>query len=113
MTQAGDLESVIVALAVGGAIRTLALLALKEASARRLRLTTTLRGLWRARRVILDFSLPSVLASLIGGLASWYGLLLLADTSQGFKDIAVLTAGHRWRGIVLYSAAITASVAVP
>ncbi len=113
MTQSGNLESVIVALAVGSATRTLALLALKEASVRRLRLATTLRGLWRARRVILDFSLPSVLASLVGGLASWYGLLLLADTSQGFKDIAVLTAGQQWRGIVLYLAAITASVAVP
>ncbi len=113
MAHPGDLTSVVVAVSIATVVRTVALIALKERLASQMGFATSGEMLWRQRRIIFDFSLPSVLATLIGGSAAWYGMFLLSSSSGGFGDTAVVTAAQQWRGVVLYLAAVLSSVAIP
>ena len=44
------------------------------------------------RRVLVEFSLPAVLANLLIGTVSWYGLYLLSRAHGGFADVAIASA---------------------
>jgi O-antigen/teichoic acid export membrane protein len=108
-----DLASTIIALAAGVAIRTVILFGLKEFTIGTLRKPVSFAALWAVRKVLFTFSLPSVLVSLASGLATWYGMFLLAGAPGGFREVAVITASQQWRGVVLYLASMSAAVAVP
>lgn len=113
LSRPGDLPSVITAIAVASVIRTLALFFLKELTARRLGLRMRFRDILGSARVVIEFSVPSLLISLVSGLSQWYGLLLVRAGEGGFKDIAFLTVGQQWRGAVTFLTSVLASVAVP
>lgn len=63
--------------------------------------------------MVLDFSLPSMLASLVLGGAIWWGSFLLSRQPAGFESVALVNTGLQWRGPVLLLAASLGSVAVP
>jgi O-antigen/teichoic acid export membrane protein len=67
----------------------------------------------RFRDMVLGFSLPSMLATLLLGGALWFGSLLLSRQHQGFESIAVVNTGLQWRGPILMLAASLGSVAIP
>lgn len=63
--------------------------------------------------MVLGFSLPSMLASLILGGVLWWGSFLLSRQAAGFESVALVNTGLQWRGPVLLLAASLGSVAVP
>ncbi len=63
--------------------------------------------------MVLGFSLPSMLASLLLGGMLWWGSFLLSRAPAGFADVALVNTGLQWRGPVLLLAASLGSVAVP
>ncbi len=65
------------------------------------------------RRMVLGFSLPSMLATLIFGGVIWWGSFLLSRLPDGFESVALVNTGLQWRGPVLMLAASLGSVAVP
>lgn len=113
MGRAGDLTSVITAIAVASMARTLLLFSLKEAATRRLGLRTRMSEIIAAAPVIVEFSIPSLLISLVSGLSQWYGLLMVKQGATGFRDLAFVTVGVQWRSAVVFATTILASVAVP
>lgn len=111
--RSGDLASVLIALASASVIRLVAVLTLKELRMRRADAHAGLVAIWAARAVLWSFSLPSVLATLVGGLVNWYGLVLITKLPSGLAEVAVLTSGQQWRGMVLFATGVLASVAIP
>ena len=63
--------------------------------------------------MVFEFSLPSMLVSLLTGGVLWYGSLLLSRQQAGFESIAIVNTGLQWRGPILLLAASLGSVAVP
>ncbi len=113
LARGGDLNSVIYALTAATALRTLAFVAVKETTARRLGLKTTAHLLRASWGVLISFSLPAMLGSLLSGSVNWLGVYFVSQAENGFREVAVLTAGQQWRGLALYLASIAAGVAIP
>ena len=109
----GDLASVLLPLALASIVRLGAVLVMKELLMRREGAHASLAAIWAARQVLWSVSLPSGLASLIGGLANWYGLVLITKLPSGLEEVAILTTGQQWRGMVLFATSVLASVAIP
>lgn len=107
-----DLFSVVVATIGGAGLRVTMLFLFKEQTLRRHRLRTNMAAMWRVRHVIMNFSVPSLLTSLTG-LSSWYGMLILGKSAEGFKMLGYVTAGTQWRGTVLFVTSVLATVAIP
>lgn len=63
--------------------------------------------------MVMGFSLPSMLVSMLVGAATWYGSYLLSRQPEGFAGLALVNTGLQWRGPVLLVAASMGSVAVP
>jgi O-antigen/teichoic acid export membrane protein len=63
--------------------------------------------------MVVGFSLPSMLASLLLGGMTWWGSYLLSRQHGGFEGVALVNTGLQWRGPVLMLAASLGSVAVP
>lgn len=64
-------------------------------------------------RLIKDFSLPSMLASLLLGAVTWFGTYLLSRQAAGFAAVAIVNVGLQWRGPILMVTGALGRVAVP
>lgn len=113
MGRAGGLGAVMLALALGTAIRFVMVLVVKEFRVRRHKVRLTGRQIWEARDVLWSFSLPSMLASAVTGAVAWYGTVLLTDIEDGFQNVAVVTVANQWRGMLLLATGMLSTVAVP
>ncbi len=111
MARKGDLDSVVLALALGGVARFAAMFALKEFRLSRIGATTNPAKIWAARDVLWTFSMPSVIINALIGFVNWYGISLVGAAALG--DVAVLTAGQQWRGTALLVSGMLSSVVVP
>jgi O-antigen/teichoic acid export membrane protein len=111
--RSGGLSAVILALVFGAALRFVLVLAVKEFWLLRHGTHPSWQHVWQARDVLWSFSLPSVLASAVSGGVLWYGMVLLAGVKDGFQDIAVVTVGNQWRGVLLLGTSMLSSVAIP
>lgn len=65
------------------------------------------------KNLILKFSAPSMLTSLMVGLMTWLGMYLLSRQESGFNGVAIVSVGLQWRGPLLLLAAAIGSVAIP
>lgn len=65
------------------------------------------------RSLIGDFALPSMVVSLLLGLVTWLGMLLLSKQPGGLDYVAIANTGLQWRGPVLLLTASFGGVAVP
>lgn len=70
-------------------------------------------GTIRFLRLVKDFSLPSMLVSLLLGAVMWYGMYLLSRLPAGFAAVAVVSVGLQWRGPILLITGALGRVAVP
>jgi len=109
----GDLAAVIGILLVGVVLRTVSIAVTKDVLARGMGMVASWPAIWQARGIVAGFSIPSVLASLVGGAANWYGIYLVSQSAGAFRDVSVLTVGQQWRGLALYLTTISAGVAIP
>jgi len=94
-------------------LRFVMILAVKEMRLHRHDAHPSWQQIWQARDVLWSFSVPSALASAIGGAVAWYGTVLLGSANDGFRDVAVVTVANQWRGVLLLGASILSSVAIP
>ena len=67
----------------------------------------------RVKELLWDFSVPSVLATVSHGLATWYGIYVLSRQPQGFKDVAIASLGTQWRGPVILLVTAVSAVCIP
>ena len=63
--------------------------------------------------LIKDFSLPSMLVSLLYGAVMWCGTYLLSRQSAGFAAVAVVSVGLQWQGPITLVTNALGRVAVP
>lgn len=63
--------------------------------------------------VVLGFSLPSVLVSVMVGGVTWFGTFLLSRQAGGFDGVAILNTSLQWRAPVLLLASSLGAVALP
>ena len=63
--------------------------------------------------LVKDFSLPSMLVSLLLGAVMWFGMYLLSRLPTGFTAVAVVNVGLQWRGPILLITDALGRVAVP
>jgi O-antigen/teichoic acid export membrane protein len=63
--------------------------------------------------MVLNFSLPSMLASLVLGGVTWWGSYMLSRQPGGFEGVALVNTGLQWRAPVLLLAGSLGSVAIP
>ena len=64
-------------------------------------------------QIILGFSLPSMLVSIVVGGVTWFGTFLLSRQAGGFDGVAIVNTGLQWRGPVLLLASSLGAVALP
>ncbi len=103
----------VVAVILGGVGIKMAMLSFVVQSHRRREAIPSSGGTIRFWSMVVDFSLPSMLVSLLMGGITWYGSYLLSRQSAGFSSVALVNTGLQWRGPVLLVAASIGTVAVP
>jgi hypothetical protein len=74
---------------------------------------TDFRRALGSARVIVDFSLPSGLLSVVIGVSVWIGNYYLTRQPTGLKDLAIINTGLQWRSPILVIMASLASAIVP
>lgn len=65
------------------------------------------------RNLISDFTVPSMVVTLLVGLVTWLGTFLLSKQVGGLDQVAIASTGLQWRGPVLLLTASFGSVAIP
>ena len=63
--------------------------------------------------LVLGFSAPSALTTLVWGLAAWFGTYLLSKQPAGFDQIAIVNTGMQWRAPLFLISSAISSVAIP
>lgn len=63
--------------------------------------------------LVVKFSAPTMLVSLMVGAVTWFGTFWLSRQPDGFEAVAVVNTGLQWRGPILLLAASVGTVAVP
>lgn len=111
--QMGGLKAILLAVAGGWLLRSLVMLVMQRRLWPRHGIRFSLAAMMSQRRLLFDFSVPSVLATIGNGFGSWYGTYLLSRLPGGFHDVAIATVGSQWRSPVMFLTASLAAVAIP
>jgi O-antigen/teichoic acid export membrane protein len=64
-------------------------------------------------RVLVSFSLPAVLAGMVGPPIYWAANTILVRQPNGYAELGVFCAANQWRAAVLYLTGILASLTLP
>ncbi|MDB5679119.1 oligosaccharide flippase family protein [Sphingomonas bacterium] len=107
------LTAVLAVVAGGAVFRLIAVAIPARAISRRLVADTDFHQAWGSARVIVDFSLPSGLLSVVTGVSVWIGNYYLTRQPLGLKDLAIINTGLQWRSPILVIMASLASAIVP
>lgn len=111
--EVGGLKAMLLAIAGGWLLRSLIMLVMQRRLWPRHEIHFSLDAMMSQRRLLFDFSVPSLLAAIPSGFATWYGTYLLSRLSGGFHDVAIATVGSQWRSPVMFLTASLATVAIP
>ena len=71
------------------------------------------KGCFKEWRVIRDFALPALLGGLLVGPAHWVCQALLANTPNGYAELAILGVAMQWFNVVIYIPNIAGRVLLP
>ena len=77
------------------------------------KVTVIYRGCWQEKGILAGYSLPSVLADLVGSPILWYGMTLVAKRPNGYNDLALYSAAYQWHGPLIFLPMILLSVSLP
>lgn len=72
-----------------------------------------LEGAFTEWRILVHFSIPSVLATLFVTPVSWAAIAIIARGPGGFAEVGVFTAANQWRALVLFLPNTLAGAALP
>jgi O-antigen/teichoic acid export membrane protein len=64
-------------------------------------------------RILTGYSLPSLLASLVGTTVLWFAMTLVARSGQGFAGLGLYNAAYQWHGPMVFIPMILLSVSIP
>lgn len=67
----------------------------------------------RGKDLLWNFSIPSMLASLLAGVVGWSGTFMLSRQASGFDALAIVNIGLQWRGPVFLLTSAISTVAIP
>lgn len=84
-----------------------------RACARRRGIPLKLAGCLDEWRVLLSFSLPTLLAGLVGPPVYWIANTILVRQPDGYAQMGLFNAANQWRAAVLYLTGILASLTLP
>jgi O-antigen/teichoic acid export membrane protein len=73
----------------------------------------TLKGVWEERAVLLSFSLPHVMSTLLNAPVVWLATIFLARQVGGIEQVGLFTAATRWRQVLLFLPGVIAQPSVP
>lgn len=62
---------------------------------------------------IISFSLPIFISIVITSISFWYARVILINSSNNFKEIAIFDASYQWLTIIMILTGATTSVALP
>jgi len=71
------------------------------------------RGAPEEWRVLIHFSLPATLASLLVGPANWASSAIVARQPGGFAEVALFSAANQWRTAILFLPSALSTVVLP
>ncbi len=71
------------------------------------------RGCLKEWRILRDFSLPALLGGLLVAPAHWICQALLANTPNGYSELAILGVAMQWFNLVMYLPNIAGRVLLP
>lgn len=111
--QVGGLKAMLLAIAGGWLLRSLIMLVMQRRLWPVYEIQFSFDALLSQRRLLIDFSMPSMLGTILSGFGSWYGSYLLSRLHNGFHEVAVATVGAQWRNPVMFLTASLATVAIP
>jgi O-antigen/teichoic acid export membrane protein len=74
---------------------------------------TTAPGANRAWRVLLDFSLPAMLCSVMILPVNWAGMAMLVKQPGGYEQMGLFSAANQWRTAILFVPQALTGVALP
>jgi O-antigen/teichoic acid export membrane protein len=70
-------------------------------------------GIWLERRILVGFSLPTLVASISIGPPRWLCEVLLVRQQDGLGQMAIMNAGNQWRNAVAFLPQQMLSVTLP
>ena len=76
-------------------------------------ITVLYKGCWSNRRILINYSFPNFLASLVATFVLWYCMTLLAHTPDGYAELGLYNAAYQWHGPMLILSAVLMSVSIP
>lgn len=107
------LEGVAYALAMSTLIQTGISRILANGELRRNGIVLNSRGCLKEYRVLRDFALPALLAGIMVTPAHWICQAMLANTQNGFAEMAVLGVAMQWFNAVIFVPAVAGKVVAP
>jgi O-antigen/teichoic acid export membrane protein len=109
---AWGLTGVMWAMVVGAALKSLYLIRSIDRHGRANDLPDS-GGDIKVKELLWGFSIPSVSATVIAGVAAWYGLYILSRQPAGFADVAIASLGAQWRSPIALLVTAVSTVTIP
>lgn len=73
----------------------------------------TFRGVWLERKVLVSFSLPHLMGTLLNAPVVWLSTVFLARQVGGMEQMGLFTAATRWKQVLLFLPNVIAQPSVP
>jgi O-antigen/teichoic acid export membrane protein len=70
-------------------------------------------GIWQERDVLLNFTFPAALSSIIGAATVWSCNAFLTRQTDGLTQMAIFSAGNNFRSFILFVPGLVSYVASP
>jgi O-antigen/teichoic acid export membrane protein len=77
------------------------------------KVTFTLSKVLSEYRILVDFSLPAFVSSILVSPVTWLSTVLLVNTPSGYDEMGLLNVAMQWRSIFLYIPTIFLQVSLP
>lgn len=106
-------EGALLGLALGSAVAWLIGRALLSAALRTRGIQVTLSGCRQHLPILAGYSLPSLMANLVGTPVLWFAMALLARSAQGYQQLGLYNAAYQWHGPIMFIPVILMSVSIP
>lgn len=72
-----------------------------------------IRGVSKETTILWNFSLPSMLSSVMVGLAIWVGNTFITATANGYFELGIFNAANQWRTILTFLPSAVGGVILP
>ena len=82
-------------------------------AARNNRVRISWKDFWQVRRILWDYSLPSVLGGTLYWIGNWAGGAFLVNQPDGFAEMGYFNAANQWFSAILFLPGVLGQAAIP